>query len=481
MGKPEVNERGSRRTDEMGMGRMLGRLLVVALLLVAPCGCVLSPQTADTSAQSVAQAASSDGRGEEAKTGADPEMARRFTQSRPTVTMPPEPGERTDKETWDEADQRSTLMRETIEEEIAAVVPGPYPPPKEAKPAPAKAPTAPAKAPPAPAPAPAPARPAAVEPKAAQAPAPAPAPVATSLPGEPVTVPELRLTEKFTTAEGLPNDLVSALYVDETDAWVGTSGGGMARYNFAEKNWIVTREVDGLASDFVSDIEKFKGRIFVGTKSGLSIWDGFSWTTMKEFDKVQFLNVVLAVKGGELWLAARNMRGGIAVFDGEKWVNKTTMRSGMLLNNVSDLAFDGEDLWLGTTNRGVSVLREKKWTDYSVTDGIASNFVYNLVVLKGRCFLGGCCGLSHFDGAKWIIYDVPEGLAHSTVNALILDGGLLWLGTKNGLSVFDGEAFTNFYVEDGLLADNRVTALFSRGDDLWVGTAGGLSRLKKSY
>jgi len=294
-------------------------------------------------------------------------------------------------------------------------------------------------------------------------------------------VPELQLVEKFTVAEGLPHEIVSAIYVDETDAWIGTSGGGVGRFNFAEKNWIVTKEVDGLASDQVTDIAKFKGRIYVGTKLGLSVWDGFSWTTMKEFGKVQLLNVGLTARGGDLWVAARNMRGGLLLYDGENWADKTTMRGGMILNNISDIVFDGDDMWMGTTSRGVSVLRGKNWTDYTVVEGIASNFVYTLGVVKGKCYLGGCCGLSYFDGGKWTIYDIPDGLAHSTVNAVVTEGNLVWLGTKNGLSVFDGDAFHNFFVEDGLLVDNRVTALFVIGDELWVGAVGGLSRLRKSY
>jgi hypothetical protein len=432
----------------------------------------------------------------------------------PTVVMPDPPGDRDEKEVWSEADIRSQRLKEAIEQEIAAVVPGPPPPPKpkvEKKPTAAKPPAArngtaqarsqerasgaeaPAAEPKPSASAALPVPPASTEASAGAAPPPEEVTVARRSPASrpaprPTTeqpagsgMPELQLVEKYTVAQGLPHEIVSAIYVDETDAWIGTSGGGVGRFNFAEKNWIVTKEVDGLASDQVTDIAKFKGRIYVGTKLGLSVWDGFSWSTMKEFEKVQLLNVGLIARGGELWVAARNMRGGLLLFDGEKWADKTTMRGGMLLNNISDIVFDGDDMWMGTTSRGVSVLRGKNWTDYTVVEGIASNFVYTLGVIKGKCFLGGCCGLSYFDGGKWTIYDIPDGLAHSTVNAIVTEGNLVWLGTKNGLSVFDGDVFHNFFVEDGLLVDNRVTALYVIGEDLWVGSVGGLSRLRRSY
>ena len=173
--------------------------------------------------------------------------------------------------------------------------------------------------------------------------------------------------------------------------------------------------------------------------------------------------------------------GGVLTFDGEHWKNRSTMKPGVILNNVSDLYFDGKDVWMGTTSRGLYVRRGKKWSAYTVASGIASNFVYTLAVKDGKCFLGGCCGLSFFNGEEWKVLDVPEGLPHSTVNAILLDRGLAWLGTKNGLSIFDGEEFINFYAEDGLLGSNHVTSLFLRGDELWVGTVGGLSRLEKLY
>jgi ligand-binding sensor domain-containing protein len=291
----------------------------------------------------------------------------------------------------------------------------------------------------------------------------------------------LSLISRFTTSEGLPNNLVTAVYVDETEAWVGTSGGGVARYLFAEKNWIITGEAEGLISNFVTDVVKFKGRVFVGTKQGISVWDGFAWTSMTEQERVQLLNTTFRVRNGELWVAARNMRGGLLAFDGEKWKDKSTIRTGIVLNNVSTFDFDGNDIWIGTTSRGVYALRGNDWKIYSVTEGITSNFVYTMAVKGGRAYLGGCCGVSYFDGTRWTVYDVPEGLPHSTVNAIAWDGDVVWFGSKNGLAAFDGNEFRNFYAEDGLLAENHVTCLFVRGDELWVGTTGGLSRLKKIY
>lgn len=413
--------------------------------------------------------------------------------SPPVPAMPPAPGERVERDILADADRRSEIIKPQVMAAIASVVPGPYPETKVKKEAPApardvaaaKTPAAkttktPAAKDAAPVASPSPQMPAVapVIPKKSDIPEPRLRQVA-----QPAAegVPDLVLVNKFTVAEGLPSNLISALYFDESDVWVGTAGGGVARYIFAENHWIVTSTASGLSSDFITDVIKYKGKVYVGTKQGVSVWDGFDWSVIAEVEGVQLGNISFAVKDSELWVASRNMRGGILSYDGVKWFDRSTMRQGIILNNVSDLAFDGNNIWLGTTSRGVYAKRGKEWTVFSVTDGIASNFIYTMAVREGKCYLGGCCGVSYYDGQNWIVYDVPEGLPHSTVNAIAWDAsGLVWLGSKNGLAGFDGSTFRNFYVDDGLLTDNHVTALFVKGEDVWVGTVGGLSHLKKS-
>jgi ligand-binding sensor domain-containing protein len=218
----------------------------------------------------------------------------------------------------------------------------------------------------------------------------------------------------------------------------------------------------------------------VATQDGISVWDGVSWNTQDSEGKIKLLNAVFVVHEGVLWVAARNMFGGLLTFDGEKWKDRSTIRPGMVLNNISDFAFSGNTLWIGTTNRGVMRFDGKEWTSFTVTEGLASNFVYTIGVQKESCYVGGCCGLSAYEEGAWRIYDIAEGMPHSTVNAIAIDGDLVWLGSKKGLGLFDGFNFTNYYTENGL-TDDRITALFVKGNDVWVGTANGLNRLAKSY
>ncbi len=410
---------------------------------------------------------------------------------KPMVHMPPPPPEKSDPEIIAEAQTRASHLKKAVDAEIAVVKPGPLPEqqkedkgqvaaqqkaetskPKKSqyKPQPTLEPAPVAVEPRQPSPETAPPKPAS---QAKVAPS-----VAGVFNGTPA--PTLISVAKFNKSTGLPEDLVTSVFVDDSDAWVGTNGGGVARLNFAENNWIITKKVDGLISDFVTDIAKYKGMVFVGTNEGVSIWDGISWKNKQMIeDTVELSNATFAFSDNSLWIAARNMRGGIIEFDGEKWIKRSNIRPGVILNNVSAMAFDKNQIWIGTTSRGLYAKRGRDWEIFSVTEGLASNFIYSIAVKEDKCFLGGCCGLSYYDGSKWSIFDVPDGLPHSTVNDVVYDGPILWIGSKNGLSAYNGEEFTNYYAEDGILVDNRVTSIFVHGDELWVGTAGGLSRLKK--
>ncbi len=389
---------------------------------------------------------------------AGPAPAASEAPQRPRLELPPPPEGRTEEDLWQEALRRARALEPLIREDIARAVPPPIPeallrraeaPPREPAPA-ARAEPPPARA----------------EPEVREA--------------GPVAVPAVQVVQRYTTENGLPSNRITAVYVDATDAWVGTADGGVARLNFAEGNWIVTKAEDGLASNRVSDIIRYKGLVLVGTQEGISIWDGASWRTEARIGKVKLVNTVFQIHDGLLWVAARTMHGGLLTFDGERWRDRSTIKPGSVLNNVSDFAFANGTLWIGTTNRGVYRFDGKTWTTFTVADGIASNFVYTLAVRGDTCFLGGCCGVSVYENGAWKIYDIAEGLPHSTVNAIAVDGDLVWFGSKKGLALFDGFEFTNFYTDDGL-TDNRITSLFVRGAEVWVGTANGLNRLEKSY
>ena len=80
-----------------------------------------------------------------------------------------------------------------------------------------------------------------------------------------------------------PNYVFSVLVDDKDHVWVGTWGGGVARYD-GEK-WHNLSTVDGLAGNIVYSIERDKeGTFWFGTDAGLSRYDGKKWQNFSTSD-----------------------------------------------------------------------------------------------------------------------------------------------------------------------------------------------------
>lgn len=89
-------------------------------------------------------------------------------------------------------------------------------------------------------------------------------------------------------------------------------------------------------------------------------------------------------------------------------------------------------------------------------------------------------GVTEFDGAHWTNYSMADGMADNYVRAAGVDRqGQVWFGhglhVGRGLSVFDGTGWTTYSSADGL-SDNYIRAItLDRAGHLWFGTMGGVS------
>ena len=122
----------------------------------------------------------------------------------------------------------------------------------------------------------------------------------------------------------MPSDKVYSLCIaPDGTQWFGTDK-GVARHigtNTLEK-WTVFNSRNGLVDNFVQSISRDKkGKIWFGTKGGISVFDGTAWTSFTEKD-------------------------------------------GLNSNNVRCITVDRDDIvWLGT-DKGVNSFNNGKFTSY---------------------------------------------------------------------------------------------------------------------
>ncbi len=196
-----------------------------------------------------------------------------------------------------------------------------------------------------------------------------------------------KLTQQrtITTADGLPNNLVTDIFTDrQSNVWIGTFS-GLAKWH--------------------------NGKIKVyNTNNGLSHYH---------------VNAIYGDHDGNLWVGTR---GGIDRLYGNKWTTYT-VSDGLTDNDVLSFAEDHEgSLWVCTSD-GLNQFKDVGITVYSTSEGLANNHVSSIVETPDRSlyFLSDQgSNVTKLKDGKIDTFNIPVGPAY------VAHDGSLWIG-QNGL------------------------------------------------
>ncbi len=161
--------------------------------------------------------------------------------------------------------------------------------------------------------------------------------------------------------------------LDGDSLYIGTIGGGVLR--------VFRNEVDAVSgaseyaawgpilmpSDTVYDVHvSADGTQWIGTKQGVAKHTGFKtlegWTifTTAEGLADNFVQAVSSDSKGKIYFGTKN---GLSVLDGAKWTTYKT-ENGLASNNILTIAIDKTDcVWIGTDN-GATSIKNGKFTTY---------------------------------------------------------------------------------------------------------------------
>jgi len=234
----------------------------------------------------------------------------------------------------------------------------------------------------------------------------------------------------FTTANGLPDDRVLALFEDEVGhVWISTGAG----------------------VGYLSPSEAFRFR----PVSGSGPVYGFEQDS-----------------NGTLWLAADD---GLYRWTQSSGLAPVSEFAGKRVNAVHQ-ATDGA-LWVGTQTEGVLRFTGDSWQAMSSVGAAKSLFndiVVNGIVetVDGSMWVGTYNdGLWRYRAGRWVRMDV--NLTSPKILALKTAGRILWVGTRQGLAGYDGLSWQTY--NGDVLPDPGVLTLAPGKDGtLWIGTMAGL-------
>lgn len=300
----------------------------------------------------------------------------------------------------------------------------------------------------------------------------------------------------FTTAEGLPHDVVESVIVDaDGTVWAATQAGLARADDPPDANWepvepsLPTGErppqmltatpdgqvwaaswsgvaaFDGVRWDDRSSGVAFgsvtalgtdgDGRVLAGTVDGVLRFDGDGWERLP--DSPSEVTAFATAPDGTVWASVATVSDGRAVhtYDGERWRAHVTRES----TEAPDLPA-GEDLVPGRVVADVAVDEE------------------------GVVWVGSDEGVGSSDGAGWTHHTVEDGLPHAGVRAVAVDrDGDVWAATleqgvsdpEHAVARFDGDEWSTHTTADGL-PDGWVHDLEVGADGtVWAATEAGLA------
>ncbi|VAX33842.1 hypothetical protein MNBD_NITROSPIRAE01-1283 [hydrothermal vent metagenome] len=284
----------------------------------------------------------------------------------------------------------------------------------------------------------------------------------------------------------LSNVIVSITPDKKGNVWIGTYGGGLARfdgrtwevftpYGYGQKSygesWTAYGPKEGLGDLWVYDLLfEPDGSMWVATWKGASHSkkEGFLTYTMDDGLVDKWVYTLEREASGVLWFGTE---GGINRFDGTTWQSWTHQDGlGAAITQVLERP-KKEAPYTEDEDHHLQSGRENQETNpnYVVSSAIGP---------KGYKWFGTWgSGLSRFDGKTFLNFTTKDGLAGNIINAIEVDAsGMMWIGTNKGVSRFDGQHFTNFTKQEGLLGDYVFAIAIDPDGHKWFGTFGGVSR-----
>ncbi len=223
-------------------------------------------------------------------------------------------------------------------------------------------------------------------------------------------------------------------------------------------HWRAFSKLDGLAGNDIRTIfQDDEGRIWVGTSSGLSLFDGI-WRSFSSRYGMMISNEIHSIcegPQGKLWIGTDK---GVGVFDGRSWQD-IVFGGDPLGNYVLFAAADQDGVWIGTY-RGANRFDGRSWRLWNQKEGYLHTGVRSMLRdSSGRLWFGMEASalysvlISRFDGSKWVRYTVTDGLPEGPTLKLIEDGeGRIWMATPMGVGLFDGVSWSRITFPDEVVA-----------------------------
>ena len=276
---------------------------------------------------------------------------------------------------------------------------------------------------------------------------------------------------------------VSALALKGNILWAGTWG-GVLRWDLTSDTYTKYTLADGLADNYIHDLAiDDLNRVWAATDSGLSMFNGTTWTTYDNSNSPipgDSVHLVAVSSDNRVWLHSRSINGswgeGLTVFNGSTWTTYTEANSGIPDDDVRAIAIDHNNhVWIGTPFGDAGEYDGASWTTYPNINYGAYN-IYAIAVDSTNkkwyiSYLPDYRRILTYDGAIWTAVDASLTECNVVIKDLAFGAGdVAWFSTlNNGLCRFDGSTWTRYHTGNSGITANALLPVAAAGSNVWVG------------
>ncbi len=233
-------------------------------------------------------------------------------------------------------------------------------------------------------------------------------------------------------SRGMAVNATFAITEDREGAyWIGLGGNGIQRW-IGRKTWSSWTKAEGVPDDVVwSELRDKNKRLWVGTNSGVAMWDPQSdrWRTWKSKDGLNgsVAQQLVLAPDGAVWVLCNP--GGLTRFD----------PSSLSPEKISAPESAPTGMQVGPDGR--------LW--------IANSRYLKAARINQRPF-------------QFVDVPLPPEIHQGIGRFASNHDGVIWAVGQSGLSRFDGKHWQHFTKADGLLQDEVVEAAAVSRDEVWV-------------
>ena len=280
--------------------------------------------------------------------------------------------------------------------------------------------------------------------------------------------------KKYFTESGLAKAWIKGVFRDG-DRILVSYPGGTSVWDPAEGKFVPFATGSDFRGAMVTGLAEFAGRTYVGTEAALNVREGGKWSSLDRFQQVQHAEELLHSDGKTLYAVARVMYGGVLRYDGTKWTIVDRGAGTGIMNNATSVLTRGNELYIGTTTNGLFYFDGKEWKVFTTEQGLPGVWVTSLGETPEGVWVGCYSGLALFQDGKIRKFSTADGLPSNKISVLKVIKDKLVIGTMDGgISIRDRNRFMNVTMEQGL-TDNRIEAIGAADEGAWVGTVNGLN------